>query len=38
MIKIYEIFINIIDYSMFSPLSDIPYFLKTSEHKNIINR
>ncbi|ORY73283.1 hypothetical protein LY90DRAFT_666670 [Neocallimastix californiae] len=24
-------------YSMFSPLSDIPYFLKTSEHKNIIN-
>jgi len=24
-------------YSMFSPLSDIPYFLKTSEHKNILN-
>lgn len=24
-------------YYMFSPLSDIPYFLKTSEHKNILN-
>ncbi|ORX61023.1 hypothetical protein BCR36DRAFT_579084, partial [Piromyces finnis] len=24
-------------YSMFSPFSDIPYFLKTSEHRNILN-